>query len=96
MPREPTWNGRWDTIARNGAAIVGTLPPSVLVVSLICRVLPLDEALAVVVGGLSLPFVWATAVWLLYLVPSALRAWAIVLVSLTGLALATWLLGPMP
>ncbi|MEN0067044.1 MAG: hypothetical protein AAGA48_33245 [Myxococcota bacterium] len=96
MPRESTWNGRWDTIGRNVAAIVGTLPPSVLVVSLICRVLPLEEAMGVVVGGLSLPFVWATAVWLLYLVPTALRAWAIVLISFMGLAFATWFLGPMP
>ncbi|MEM6928033.1 MAG: hypothetical protein AAF602_13965, partial [Myxococcota bacterium] len=77
MARDPTWNGRWDTVGRNLAAIVGTLPPSVLVVSLICRVLPLEEALAVVVGGLSLPFVWASAVWLLYLVPTALRAWGL-------------------
>ncbi|MEM1033910.1 MAG: hypothetical protein AAGN82_26480 [Myxococcota bacterium] len=96
MARDPAWNGRGDTVARHLAAIVGTLVPSTLAVALIARSLPLDEALAVVTGGLMLPFIWMTAVWLVYLLPTARRAWAAVLVATAIAAGVMVLVGPMP
>ncbi|MEN0068542.1 MAG: hypothetical protein AAGA48_40865 [Myxococcota bacterium] len=90
------WNGRWDTVGRNVAALVCTMPVAILTTVVLCRVLPLAEDLSLTIGMLVLPLIWATVAWLVYLVPNAFRAWTVVLGALAVLSLTAWGLGPVP
>jgi len=96
LPREPTWNGTFDTLARVGAASVGSLPPAVLGGLLLARLLPVAEATATTTGVLLVVPGWVAMAVGVLLFRSAGRAWAVCVVTSVLLALAAWALGPLP
>ncbi len=97
MAREAAWHGPLDTTARVSAAVIGSLPPSVLGCVVLARVMsPLGESAAAATGVLALVPVWTVAMASILLIRSGTRAWSVCLISTFALGGTAWLLGPIP
>lgn len=67
--------GTWEVTLHTLAAVLGTLPPAVLVSACLARFLPLTEASRFAMGfTLAIPL-WVTAMCVTFLARRILRAW---------------------
>lgn len=57
------------------AALLGTLPPSVLLTAALCRFLPLNEGLRYAIGFASSLPIWVALICIVFLSRSAVRSW---------------------
>lgn len=78
------------------AALVGTLPPSVLSCAVLARLLPLSPGWSATLAGLAALPVWATTMTAWFWWRRAATAWLAALVATLVLGSLLWILGPPP